>query len=249
MKTQKKTIQGKEEGEIKVPTIFTEEHRYETIKRATVAKQTEDYQPKGTKPDSGLDTSAEYIGRRRAYRSGINKGIARLPRSKPGGGGIGRVKIVPHAVGGRRAHPPKPEKKIKKEINKKEEKIGIRSAISASSKPEIVQERGHEVDSELPIVVEDKVEEIKKTKKAKEVLENLGLEKDLQKAKENGSKTALVVVTGEEKDARGFKNLPGVEISSVENLDARKLAPGAQPGRPVVWSASAVKKAQEEFGA
>lgn len=247
MKTEVKTLKGKKEKEIELPTLFTETYRPKTIRRAVVSAQTKRYQPKGNKRDAGMDTSAEYIGRRRAYRSGINRGIARLPRGKPGGGGIGKVRIVPHAVGGRRAHPPKTEKKIRKEINKKEENAGIRSAISASSNPDMVKQRGHKIDSELPIIVTDEIEDINKTKKAKKVLEELGIGKDLEKAKRNGSKTALIIVS--EGKARGFKNLPGVEVSKVEDLNAEKLAPGAQPGRVTIWSESAAEKAEEEYGA
>jgi large subunit ribosomal protein L4e len=41
------------------------------------------------------------------------------------------------------------------------------------------------------------------------------------------------------------RNLPGVEICSVAGLNAELLAPGAHPGRLVIWSESAFEEIDE----
>ena len=41
--------------------------------------------------------------------------------------------------------------------------------------------------------------------------------------------------------ARAARNLPGVEVCAVRNLNAELLAPGCLPGRLTVWSEGAVK--------
>ena len=41
---------------------------------------------------------------------------------------------------------------------------------------------------------------------------------------------------------RAFRNLPGVETLSVDNLNILKLAPGGHVGRFCIWTESAFKK-------
>jgi len=69
--------------------------------------------------------------------------------------------------GGRRAHPPKVERNWKEKINRKERLIAKNSAIAATANKEIVVKRGHKFNEKLslPIVVDDKFEKIKKTKR------------------------------------------------------------------------------------
>ena len=43
-------------------------------------------------------------------------------------------------------------------------------------------------------------------------------------------------------------NLPGVDIVNVRNLNAELLAPGAHPGRLVVWTESAFNALDEVWG-
>jgi large subunit ribosomal protein L4e len=58
----------------------------------------------------------------------------------------------------------------------------------------------------------------------------------------------LLVITKNDGIAEAARNLPGVDITSVENLNAELLAPGTHPGRLTVWTASAVEKVQTLFG-
>ena len=48
-------------------------------------------------------------------------------------------------MGGRQAHPPRVEKVIRKEVNKKERRLAIASAIAATAVRELVEKRGHAV--------------------------------------------------------------------------------------------------------
>ena len=41
---------------------------------------------------------------------------------------------------------------------------------------------------------------------------------------------------------RAFRNLPGVDTISVDNLNILKLAPGGHVGRFCIWTESAFKK-------
>lgn len=236
------SITGKKIKEVELPPVFETQFKPKLVKRVVVALDSKRYQPKGTKPDAGMDTSAEYIGRRRAYRTGIGVGSSRLPRIKPGGGGLGRVAKVPQAVGGRRAHPPKVEKKIVKKVNKKEKKAALEACIAATANKELVKRRGYLLDGikELPIIVESKFEEIKKTKEAKAALERLGLGPELE-----NEKRILIVAS---QDLKSCRNIPGVYITNVDSLSPLILAPGTHAGVLTVWTENAIKKLSERYG-
>ena len=58
----------------------------------------------------------------------------------------------------------------------------------------------------------------------------------------------LLVITKNEGVAEAARNLPGVDVVSVENLNAELLAPGTHPGRLTVWTNSAFEKVETFFG-
>ncbi len=255
MKTKIFTVDGKEKGEIDLPSVFNTPYRPDIINRVFTAIFTHRLQPKGNYYLAGKDTSAEYIGRRDAFRHGINRGIARLPRTKPGGGGLGDVARVPQAKGGMRAHPPKVEKIIYKRVNKKEKELALRSAIASTAIIELIKRR-HKVDLKTaPIVVEDKFQELNKTKDIEKALVSLGLGDDLERAKEKKiragkgkmrgrkyrKKTSVLLVTTSAKFNRIARNIPGVDAVLVKDLSVKDLAPGGQAGRLTVWTESAIK--------
>ena len=84
--------------------------------------------------------------------------------------------MAPGTVGGRLCHPPVVEKKIYKKINKKEKRLALFSAIAATSSKEIVASRGHIVEdiSSFPLIVDDKIQQIKKSRDLQEIFLNLG---------------------------------------------------------------------------
>ncbi len=258
------SVDGKKAREIELPKVFFAELEPEIIRRAVLAMQSARKQPKGTKEGAGMKV-AEYRGRRNLpfYDRTINIEHARLPRLKNRRTLIaGRVGNVPQAVGGRRAHPPKVEKKIEEKINKKEKKKALISAIAYTKEKEAIAKR-HKVPEaiELPIVVEDKFEALKKTKEVLSVLERLGLSGDIAYAKEKTKRRAgkgkargrklkkkksILIITAKEASVyRAARNLIGVDICSVSNLNAELLAPGGMPGRLTIWTESAIKKLDE----
>ena len=58
----------------------------------------------------------------------------------------------------------------------------------------------------------------------------------------------LLVITKNDGVAEAARNLPGIEVASVENLNAELLAPGTHPGRLTVWTNSAFEKLETVFG-
>ena len=264
MKATVYSIDGKDVKKIDLPEVFSEDYRPDMITRAVTAIQSHRLQPHASDPWAGLKSSARYHGRRAAYRSGINKGMSRLPRIKTGGGGLGAVRLVSHAVGGPKAFPPQVEKVLAKELNKKERRLAIRSAIAATANPTLVAKRGHVVEAmTFPIIFEDDFEKLDKTQKVVALLEKLGLEAELVRAKvkkvragkgtKRGrayrkKKSFLVVVAKAAGITRACRNLPGVDVTCAEKLNAELLAPGTHAGRLTIWTESALKKAEEVFG-
>jgi large subunit ribosomal protein L4e len=47
--------------------------------------------------------------------------------------------------------------------------------------------------------------------------------------------------------SKAAKNLPGVDVAILRNLNAELLAPGANPGRLVVWAKSAFNALDETW--
>jgi len=265
MKVSVFNLKGKIVGKIELPKVFKEAIRPDLIKRAFLAIQSHKRQPYGTDPYAGLRTSAHYHGKRRYRYTMMNRELARLPRihGDTAPGLFFRVRKVPQAVKGRRAHPPKVEKIWEEKINKKERLKAIRSALAATAMKDLVMSRGHKVEKieELPVVVVDDIEKIKKTKELEELLKKIGLDEELEKVKERKvragkgkrrgrkykrKKGPLIVVANDNGIFKAAKNLAGVDVCLVNNLNAELLAPGAMPGRLTIFSKAAIEKLEKE---
>ncbi|MFH1521221.1 MAG: 50S ribosomal protein L4 [Candidatus Micrarchaeota archaeon] len=248
MKATVYSTEGKVVKQIDLPAIFESPHREDLVKRAVLSDESKLYQPKGSYRFAGLETSARYRGRKEDFGSGKNKGIPHLPHEVLPKGQLGKVKRVPHAVKGRRAHPPKPQKKIAELINKKEYLKALASAISFSMDRAVVCKRANfEISVSLPIVLESNFEKLKKTKDVVKLMEALNLTKLLEKAKKNKTKSALFVISNNTK-FKAAANLPGVDIVCVSELTVKDLAPGTHPGRLTLFSENAIPEIIKRFG-
>ncbi len=239
--------------EVELPRVFQTPYRPDVIKRAVIAQQSHGFQPQGRDPMAGKRTTAESMG--------VGLGIARVPRLREGRRAAFGVSIV----GGHQAFPPRSEKRIRKEINKKERRLAIRSGIAATAVREIVAGRGHLIDAvgQLPLVVDDDIQSLKKTKEVRDLLVNLGVWPDVERAKRRKIRAGrgktrgrgrrvgrgpLIVVAEDLGIGKASANLPGVEVVEVTDLNAELLAPGAHPGRLVIWTRSAFKVLDEVWG-
>jgi large subunit ribosomal protein L4e len=248
-------LNGKEVNQLNLPQIFNTPSRPDVIKRAVVTIQSHKYQPQGRDPMAGKKNTAE------SRHAGL--GISRVPRLKERGQ---RAAFAPGTVGGREAHPPESRKKIKKKLPKKEMNLALRSAVAATGSKETVSARGHMVDDvpDFPLVVSDEIQSLKKTQEVEETLSNLGVWADIFRVKESRKIRAgkgkmrgrkmkqaigpLLVITKNDGVAEAARNLPGLDVVSVANLNAELLAPGTHMGRLTVWTSSAFEKVESIFG-
>jgi large subunit ribosomal protein L4e len=249
MKASVYSIEGKVLRQVDLPAVFQTPHREDLVKRAVLSEESMLYQPKGNYKFAGLETSARYRGRKEDFGSVKNKGIPHLPHEVLPKGGLGKVKRVPHAVKGRRAHPPKPEKVIVEFINRKEHALALASALSMSADRKTVCDRLHvEMSLALPIVMDDAFEKLAKTRDVVKVLEALNLIRFIEKAKRNGTKSPLIVVAGGS-ILKAAANLAGVNVVRVKDLSVRDLAPGTHAGRLTLFSEGALPEIAKRFSA
>jgi large subunit ribosomal protein L4e len=245
-------LQNEKSGDIDLPKVFSTPVRHDVIRRAVIALQSTRFQPQGRDSMAGKRTTAE--------SRGTGHGIARVPRLKQSS----RAAFGVSTVGGHQAFPPLSEKDIVKRINKKEKRFAIRSGIAATAVKELVEKRGHKIQKveQLPIVVSDELESLEKTREVKEFLETLELWSDIQRAdrrtvragkgkmrgrKHKKGKGPLIVIGEDKGIGYAARNLPGVEVTDVYGLNAEILAPGAHPGRLVIWTKSAIEQLDEAW--
>jgi len=242
-------IEGKPTGEISLPTVFDTRLRLDIIQKASIAQQSHRFQPQGRNLMAGKRTTAEGFG--------VGRGISRVPRIGGHGPLSGTAAFAPGTVGGRMAFPPVTAKKIAKQINRKERRLALRSAIAATASDEIVRQRGHKFDEQrrLPLVVNDEVEKLSKSSQAKHFLSAVGVWDDVLRVRrskriKSGRRVHAVgplIVVGDDKTARkALRNFEGVSVIRADELSVEMLAPGTHPGRLTIWSESAVKKIAEK---
>ncbi len=242
-------IEGKPTGEISLPTVFETRLRLDIIQKASIAQQSHRFQPQGRNLMAGKRTTAEGFG--------VGRGISRVPRIGGHGPLSGTAAFAPGTVGGRMAFPPVTAKKIAKQINRKERRLALRSAIAATASDEIVRQRGHKFDQErrLPLVVNDEVEKLSKSSQAKHFLSAVGVWDDVLRVRrskriKSGRRVHAVgplIVVGDDKTARkALRNFEGVSVIRADELSVESLAPGTHPGRLTIWSESAVRKIAEK---
>jgi large subunit ribosomal protein L4e len=248
MKVNLYSIDGEIKSKIDLPEIFNAPCRPDLIKRAVVAMQANRRQPYGASRDfrAGMGHSAEWWGK--------GRGVSRVPRIKNSIRGA----QSPGCVGGRRAHPPRAERDWSKKINKKERKKAFASAIAATADKKLVEARGHMFDTTytLPIVLENKLEDISTSKELVKLLVALNVYEDIMRVKNNIKiragkgkmrnrryrirKSILFVANDTSKLYKSARNLLGIDVCTSKNLNTELLAPGGIPGRLTIFSENAL---------
>merc|ERR1712043_49480 len=209
--------------------------------------------------DAGHQTSAESWGTGRA--------VARIPRVRGGGthrsgqGAFGNM-----CRGGRMFAPTKTWRKWHSAVNQKQRRYATCSALAATSLPALLMARGHKVENvpEVPVVVSNAVESLTKTKAAVDLLKKLNSYDDVEKCQQSKQirsgkgkmrnrrytmrRGPLVVYNEDHGIKQAFRNLPGVDLISVDRLNLLKLAPGSHLGRFCIWSQGAFEKLDSVYG-
>lgn len=256
MKTSVLGIDGKAKHQIQLPECFSAEIRPDLIQRAIRCNRYARSQPQGRDPDAGKRNTAESWG------TGYAR--ARVPRLKGSGYPSARnAGFAPMTIGGRITHPPKSEKNLDRKINAKEKKLAFQAAVAATADKNLVTKRGHMCgeETQFPLIVDDKIQNLEKTKYVKEFLEKIALWSDVIRVKRGRKiragkgkrrnrkykrKKGPLFVIGEDYGIyKSARNIPGVDVINIEQLTTEDLAPGSFPGRLVIWSESSLKKLEK----
>ena len=254
------TAQRTKKGEKTLPVQFQEEYRPDLIARAVRAVQSHSRQAHGAAAAAGLRHSHNVSKRRRNYKTSYGKGISRIARKihTRRGTQMGWVgTFSPQAVGGRRAHPPKAATIRVQEINKKENRKAIRSAIAATINKAVVIQRGHRLPPDYPFLIDSSFEALSKTREVEQALLTLGFAAELERSaqtkvragkgkrrgrKYQSKKGVLMVVSKDCPLQQAAGNIPGVDVVAVKALNADILAPGTMPGRITLWTEQAIEE-------
>ncbi len=230
-------LDGKVKGKIDLPEVFDTQFRPDIIRRAVKASRANRRQAYGPGKMAGMRHAVAQLGK--------GRGAARVQRLTSGGAAA----ESPPNVGGRRAHPPKPEKDWTEKINKKERMLALNSAIAATGKYDMVKARGHKVteDMTIPLVISDDFEglfdKITKdydkqnkrpayTKETIKVLLAIGLENEMTRAKDGVHQRA-----GRGKMRGRRLKKPKSVLFVVDDMDKARKCVGNIPGIDVITPA------------
>ena len=240
-------LDGTEKEKIDLPEVFNTVYRPDIIRKTFNVLHSNKRQPYGANPLAGTKHATASVGK--------GRGSSRVPRLTQGR----RAALAPCVVGGRRAHPPRAERNWKEKMNKKEKQIACKSAIAATADKELVSKRGHKFDNKLtlPIIVDDKFENIKKTREVINVFDKMGIYDDVLRAnsgkhiragkgKRRGRKykipKSILIVSTKDDIKKSSNNLLGIDIIKLNEMNIEHLAPGGDAGRLTVFTKTALKK-------
>jgi len=265
MKTHILDIEGKKVKEIELPEVFETPVREDILHKVFEAMKWKKKQPYGVSPEAGKKYSAsgKIRHRRHKWKTHYGRGISRIPRKIMWRRGAQFYWIgasVPGARGGRKAHPPKAEKVLKKKINKKEMILAIKGAIASTADSEAIKKRyarlkerdkEKEIKISAPFIVESKITTLK-TKELVDALKKILNElfeialpkKSIRagKGKIRGRKykktAGVLIVVGKDEQIK-TKNIPSKKLNELEISD---LYPA---GRLVIYTEKAIKQLGE----
>lgn len=252
------SIEGKASGNVALPAVMSTPLRNDIIKYVTMQLLKNKRQANGTDRRAGHKHSAESWGTGRA--------VSRIPRVSGGGthatgaGAFGNM-----ARGGHMFSMKKVFRRWQVAVPRKLRRFAVASAIAATAVAPLVAARGHKIDAvaEVPIVVDDAIEKISKTKDAVKLLKAVNVYDDAVRAaltklragkgkyrnrRRITRKGPLIVVKDTSAAQAAFRNLPGIKAVSVSRLNVLDLAPGGHVGRLVVWSKSAFAELDAIYG-
>merc|ERR1711970_1490874 len=246
-------------GQVTLPAVFKAPIRPDVVNFVHTNMAKNARQAYAVHKHAGHQTSAESWG--------VGRAVARIPRVRGGGthrsgqGAFGNM-----CRGGRMFAPTKTWRRWHRPINQKQRRYAVCSALAASSIPALLMARGHHIDQvpEVPVVCTNAIESLTKTKAAVALLKQLNAYDDVEKCQQSKQIRAgkgkmrnrrftmrrgpLVIYNEDHGIKQAFRNLPGIELISVDRLNLLKLAPGGHLGRLCVWSQSAFNKLDSLYG-
>lgn len=154
-----------------------------------------------------------------------------------------------------------------RKVNVGQRRYAVCSALAASAVTGLVMARGHRISqiAEVPLVVSNAaVNGVATTKQAVQFLKGIGAWEDVERVKDSRKLRAgkgkmrnrrfvqrrgpLFVYKTKGSINRALRNIPGIELASVERLNLLQLAPGGHLGRFIIWTEEAFAALDDVFG-
>ncbi|KAK2623652.1 hypothetical protein QTJ16_006833 [Diplocarpon rosae] len=248
-----------------LPKVFTSPIRPDIVQTVHTGMAKNKRQPYAVSEKAGHQTSAESWGTGRA--------VARIPRVSGGGTHrAGQAAFGNMCRSGRMFAPTKVWRKWHQKINLGQKRYAVASALAASSVPALLLARGHQISTvpEVPLVINSEVfagGAIARTSSAVGLLKSIGASADVEKVKasrklragkgklrgrRHRQRRGPLVIYDPEVDGKelslAFRNISGVETSSVFALNLLQLAPGGHLGRFIIWTSAAFKALDTIYG-
>jgi len=160
----------------------------------------------------------------------------------------------------------KTHRRFHRKCTLRQRRYAIVSAIAATGSPGLVMSKGHQISKtrEIPLVVSDEIEGLKKTKQAVAMLRKHNAWADVKRVyasirnragkgkmrnrRKMQRKGPLVIYSKNNGLSLAFRNIPGVETMCVDHLNLLKLAPGGHVGRFCIWTEGAMSKLDSIYG-
>jgi len=250
---------GKPTGQnINLPAVFKAPIRPDVVTQVHTGLNKNNRQPYAVADNAGEQTSAESWGTGRA--------VSRIPRVRGGGTSrSGAAAFGNMCRGGRMFNPNKTWRRWFRKVNVTQRRYATVSAIAATALPALAMAKGHQISRvpEFPLVVDDSVQGMKKTKEAVGALRHLEAWEDVERVKSSRRMRAgrgkmrnrrfvqkrgpLIIYDQDDGITLAFRNIPGVTLLPVDKLNLLKLAPGGHVGRFCIWTASAFGKLDQVY--
>eukprot|EP01135_Chromosphaera_perkinsii_P004802 Nk52_evm33s296 gene=Nk52_evmTU33s296 len=251
--------EAKVASQVTLPAVFKAPIRPDVVLDVHTSMAKNKRQAYAVSKYAGHQTSAESWGTGRA--------VARIPRVSGGGTHrAGQAAFGNMCRGGRMFAPTKTWRRWHRKVNVNQRRFATCSALAASALPALVMARGHRVSNvpEVPLVLSNSVENYEKTSKAVALLKRVGAYEDVEKVKDSRKvrigkgklrnrrhiqrRGPLIVYNADNGITKAFRNIPGVELASVERLNLLNLAPGGHLGRFVIWTEGAFARLDALYG-
>jgi len=259
MKINVLSVDGKAGKEI-ATALFDAPLREDIVQK--IAEMQKEKQPYAPFWLAGNQTSASgnVKHNRHVWKTDRGKGLGRFPKKRMADKGerfTWVAAVIPGVRGGRRAHPPKIEKRELK-VNRKELALALSSAIAMTASPEMIKKKYssvEKIDIKLPLIVEGKIMGMK----AKNLFE--GMEKMLGKElfqiavkhkvqragkgklrnRRYKSNSGMLIVTGKDEKMKAS----GFDIVNAKELKVKDLF--ANGARLTMFTEAAVKELEEKI--
>ncbi|MFP4401731.1 MAG: 50S ribosomal protein L4 [Candidatus Nanoarchaeia archaeon] len=253
---------GKKTSDVEVTSLTY--IRDDIFKKAVLVESSWGKQSYGSDPQAGKKQVIHLSRRRRKSRTTYGRSMSRIPRKVMWSRGTQfsfKGAFGSMTTGGRRAHAPKAQKNIFRNISNKEWMRALESGLSASFNSQRIASLGQRVPQTYPFMLDNSVETITKTKDAQAMCKQLGLEEEIERTsivkiragrgtmrnrRYRVKRGPLFVVSSIDAPLfKAIRNIKGFDVITPEFLLVQDFGMNDKPGRMVIFTQAGYEQFKE----